>query len=370
MSSQLDEVFFLENEELRSLPARSLRSGLFGKSLEDALQMLLLRYPQVIPGRQIDPSSDDPPRFVLLRREMPIGGWSLDHLYVDQRGVLTLVETKLVQNPESRREVVGQIIEYAANAIEAWASGRARQYAAEFWSKQGKDLEEILAEEFGADLDIEEFWHVVETNLRHGRVRLIVVADELRPEVRRMIEYLNREMQNTEVLGLELKCYGEKSALLVLVPRLVGQTQADVDRRVSGTRPVLWTADMLKSAFGEYNGERGQRLQRMLDWALENRCFIEGRAQYPSFGLRGKGKDRILTVFSGGQLYLFFEEKRYPGGTEERNALINELKALQMLEQGIDPEEVASGRNLVRRLTELDGSEFEKLLDVVGMYCG
>lgn len=108
----------------------------------------------------------------------------------------------------------------------------------------------------------------------------------------------------------------------------------------------------------------------MLDWALENRCFIEGRAQYPSFGLRGKGKDRILTVFSGEQLYLFFEEKRYPGGIEERDALINELKALQMLDQTIDPEEVVSGRNLARRLTELDGSEFEKLLSVVGMYCG
>jgi len=369
MSSQADEIFFLENEELRSLPARSMRSGLFGKSLEDALQTLLQRYPQVIPGKQIDPASDDPPRFVLLRREMPVGGWSLDHLYVDQRGVLTLVETKLMQNPESRREVVGQIIEYAANAVESWASGRARQYAAEFWSKQGRALEEILMEEFGEGLDIEEFWQATETNLRHGRVRLIVAADELRPEVRRMIEYLNGEMQNTEVLGLELKCYGEESALLVLVPRLVGQTQADVDRRVSSKRPVLWAADMLQSAFGE-DGERGQRLQRMLDWALEYHCFIESKTQIPSFGLRSKGKYRILSLYLDGRVYLYFEEMRYPGGTEERDALINELKVLQMLDQAIDPEEVISGRNLARRLSELDESEFEGLLGVLGLYCG
>lgn len=50
--------------------------------------------------------------------------------------------------------------------------------------------------------------------------------------------------------------------------------------------------------------------------------------------------------------------------------MVNELKALQMLDEAVDPEEVVSGRNLTRRLTELDGSEFEKLLGVLGTYCG
>jgi hypothetical protein len=59
-----------------------MRVGLFGKTLEDALQTLLERCHQVIPGKQIDAASVDSPRFVLLRREMPIGAWSLDHLFV------------------------------------------------------------------------------------------------------------------------------------------------------------------------------------------------------------------------------------------------------------------------------------------------
>ena len=41
-----------------------------------------------------------------------------------------------------------------------------------------------------------------------------------------------------------------------------------------------------------------------------------------------------------------------------------------MLDQAIDPEEVVKGRNLTRRLTELDASEFERLLGVLGTYCG
>jgi hypothetical protein len=116
-----------------------MREVLFGKSLEDALQAFFENYPQLIPGKQIDPGNENPPRFVLLRREMPISSWSLDHLFVDQRGILTLVETKLFENPDLRRVVVGQLIEYAANSIELWANGIARQKAAEYWNKKIKN---------------------------------------------------------------------------------------------------------------------------------------------------------------------------------------------------------------------------------------
>ncbi|MDP6379763.1 MAG: hypothetical protein QF662_00340, partial [Phycisphaerae bacterium] len=110
---QSDEVFVIQDGRLRSLLSRSLRDGLLGTTLEDALQKLIEEYPQIIPGSQISPGSDDPPRFVLLCREMAVEDWSLDFLLVDQHGIPTLVEAKLIQNPESRRAVVGQIIEYA-----------------------------------------------------------------------------------------------------------------------------------------------------------------------------------------------------------------------------------------------------------------
>jgi len=133
-----DDIYIVTDGTLRTLPSVELREGLFGAKLEDALQSLLQQYPELIPGRQIAPDDEEPPRFLLLRREMPLSGWSLDLLMVDQRGVLTLVEAKLMQNPESRRDVIGQIIEYAANAFELWASGAARQYAAEYWNRIGR----------------------------------------------------------------------------------------------------------------------------------------------------------------------------------------------------------------------------------------
>ncbi len=57
-------------------------------------------------------------------------------------------------------------------------------------------------------------------------MRLLFVADDLPRELRRVIEFLNAQMPDVEVLGIEceLRQYVTKD-LRVLVPRLVGQTE-------------------------------------------------------------------------------------------------------------------------------------------------
>jgi hypothetical protein len=364
MASETDKVFILRNGKMQPVPFRPMKTGILGKSLEEALQILLQKHPEVIPGSQIDPASEEPPKFVLLRREMPVGGWSLDHLLVDQFGVLTLVETKLLQNPESRREVIGQIIEYAANAREAWGSGKVQQYASEYWSKSGKDLGQVLDKAFPEN-DLEQFWQMVEDNLQHGRIRLIIAADVIRPEVRRMIEYLNSETQNAEVLGLELRAYGENDDDLILVPSIVGQTQEIADRHLPRARQP----GELKNAFEKLPKEQSDALCKLLDWSTRNNCFLKSRAQSPVFGIAGKGGDRILTVYQNGILYLFLEEHKYPGGADERDKLLGALKDLGLFDPAIDPNEVISGRNSSRKVWELDAGEFDGLLETLSAFC-
>jgi hypothetical protein len=53
----------------------------------------------------------------------------------------------------------------------------------------------------------ETFWAMVKTNLQAGRVRLIFVADVIPPELRRIVEFLNAQMDPAEVLALEIKQY-------------------------------------------------------------------------------------------------------------------------------------------------------------------
>jgi hypothetical protein len=371
MANSSDEVFHLNGDKITPMPSRPLREGMLGKTLENALQTLFEKHPQVIPGKQIDPSIDDPPRFVLLRREMPVGGWSLDHLFVDQRAILTLVETKLFQNPESRREIIGQIIEYAANAVLCWGNGTARQKAMEFWANQTpiRSLDDLISGEFGEDLDCEDFWDRVEENLRDNKIRLIIAADELRPEVRRMIEYLNREMQNAELLGLELKCYGSEPNSLVLVPRLVGQTQTSIDIK-KPPKSIKWTIDKLKTAYLESsNRELGTRLGKILDWSINKQCFMTAVAIYPTFGLSGRINKRIFSFYHDGSINCFLTENWFPGGANERDALIQLLKELKILEPETDATEIISNRFSKRNLIDFSDDEFDQLLEVLSKFC-
>jgi hypothetical protein len=76
---------------------------------EDDFQVLLAKFPELLAGDQIDPSN--PRRWLLVRREAAIpseenggGRWSLDHLFLDQDGVPTLVEVKRQTDTRIRRE--------------------------------------------------------------------------------------------------------------------------------------------------------------------------------------------------------------------------------------------------------------------------
>ena len=80
---------------------------------------------------------ENPRRWLLVRREMGVpaeeGGGSvgsLDHLYLDQDGIPTFVECKRAADTRSRREVVAQMLDYAANGTEYWPMERLRQAAA------------------------------------------------------------------------------------------------------------------------------------------------------------------------------------------------------------------------------------------------
>src|SRR5258708_2566450 len=90
--------------------------------LEEDFQRLLEEHPELLSGALIDP--EDPRRWLLVTREIGIptetdgpGWWSADHLFLDQDGIPTIVEVKRQTDTRIRREVVGQMLDYAANAV-------------------------------------------------------------------------------------------------------------------------------------------------------------------------------------------------------------------------------------------------------------
>ena len=79
---------------------------------EADLQALLFAHPTLIPVGDIEPIFD---RLHPLARELRVGSGFIDLVFMNDEGYLTLVETKLWRNPEARRTVVAQLIDYASH---------------------------------------------------------------------------------------------------------------------------------------------------------------------------------------------------------------------------------------------------------------
>jgi hypothetical protein len=216
-----------------------------GYVTEGDLQTFLADHPDLLPGDQIDPES--PRRWLLVAREMGIPGavhetgrWSLDHLFLDQDGIPTFVECKRSQDTRARREVVAQMLDYAANGIEYWSLDRLRQSAAETAQRRGLDLDQAILDLLSPDEErtVEEYWQTVEANLRSGKVRLIFVLDQASRELRRLVEFLNEKMADVEVLIVEIRQFlGE--AQTALVPRVLGITEQARSQKESAKQPKI-----------------------------------------------------------------------------------------------------------------------------------
>lgn len=254
---------------------------------EDVLQGLLERYPNVLAG---DSGNSADRRWLLVRREIAVaseeggpGRFSLDHLFLDQDAVPTLVEVKRSSDTRIRREVVGQMLDYAANAVSYWPIENLRASFEETCAASSTDPAGELELLLGAEADPDEFWASVEANLRAGRVRLVFVADVLPVELRRVIEFLNEQMNPAEVIGVEVRQYvGGDGSPRALVPRVVGQTAlAEQSKRQS----QVWDEQrFLEDLRARATPEEALVAERLMEWSRVHLPNVRwGKGQTGSF---------------------------------------------------------------------------------------
>jgi hypothetical protein len=297
---------------------------------EDLLQALLEKYPNLLAGDQID--SESPRRWLLISREFGVpaeedGGvrWSLDHLFLDQDAIPTLVEVKRSSDTRIRREVVGQMLDYAANGVVYWP---VETIIAKFegrCEKSGLDAEQELIESLGVESEYDTFWQNVKTNLQAGKVRLVFVADEIPAELRRIVEFLNNQMDPAEVLAVEISQYVAEG-LKTLVPRVFGQTEEARKRKSGGVRE---TRQWDETSFLSDLKSRGldkikiNGIERLLEEAkaLKRKSIIEltwGKGKETGSYTIKRGGNSLISVSSnthiwvnmGGWKTLTIEQKR------------------------------------------------------------
>lgn len=214
------------NPDGTSNPMRRVRCTDEVRELQQALEKNL----DLLPGDQIDP--EDPRRWLLVKREMPVQDpssgqdrWSIDYMLLDQSAMPTFVECKRFADTRSRREVVAQMLEYAANGHYYWTKDSLRAFAAQSAEDRGLTLEEALQRLIpDDDLGVEDFFQRAEDNLRQGQIRLVFFLEDAPFELRSIVDFLNRQMERTEVLLVEARQY-ELEGTTVVVPTLFGYTE-------------------------------------------------------------------------------------------------------------------------------------------------
>ena len=266
---------------------------------EDVLQALLERYPDLLVGDQIDP--DSPRRWLLVSREMAIpddedasGRWSLDHLFLDQDGVPTLVETKRSSDSRARRAVVAQMLDYAANAVSYWPVEEIKHAFEETRRNAGKDPDLVLAKflsngEVEGTVSAEAFWERVKTNLKAGCIRMTFVADVIPRELQRIVDFLNEQMEHAQVVAVEVKQFvSEDAKLRTLVPRVVGQPVKTATAGAAARVSRNWNRQTYLDEVRRDGGDVLVKVaEKLIEWFEQNAAGVKwGKGQNATFTAR------------------------------------------------------------------------------------
>lgn len=187
---------------------------------ETYIQALVHEYPTCLPIAEIDAMFSGA---VPICTELSTPAGSIDNFMVTPSGLPVLVECKLWRNPEARREVVSQILDYAKE-LSRWSSSDVQREVSHRLKREGNPLLELVRA-VDPEVDEQQFNDALTANLRRGRFLLLIVGDGIREGVEAITEYLQLHAGLHFSLGLvELPIYGMPNGDRLVVPRVLART--------------------------------------------------------------------------------------------------------------------------------------------------
>jgi hypothetical protein len=196
---------------------------------EGWIQERIRENPELLPINDIEPVFCP---LISVGREVSTTSGYIDNLFLSTQGYLTIVETKLWRNPEARREVVGQIIDYAKD-ISQWTFNDlekvVREYNKKYRNQNMGIIDTIRLLEQIDEQDESLLIDTISNNLKNGRFLLLIVGDGIRESVEEMASYLQRTPQLYFTLALvELQLFKLESAnddSIMIIPQVVLRTK-------------------------------------------------------------------------------------------------------------------------------------------------
>lgn len=192
---------------------------------ENWLQEQLHNTPSLIPLNDIAPGAG---AYVPICRELAIPKPGrpvfLDLFGVTPNGRLVLIECKLWRNPQARREVVAQALEYAS-LIRAWSyADLTTRLKSKLDSPSPNPLYDLVKGHEGA-LGEAAFVDQVTRSLKLGDFIVLIAGDGIRSDVQAMAEHLNASASAAIFSLLEIQLWQGNDDQLIILPALPLTTQ-------------------------------------------------------------------------------------------------------------------------------------------------
>jgi hypothetical protein len=184
------------------------------------LQRQLFEQPHALPLKEIAPHLGE---VAPICMELGTLAGPADILYVTPSGQVVLVETKLWRNPEARRTVVAQILDYAKE-LTAWHYEDLEREVAKATGRGPTYLLEAARQRF-PNLDERAFVDGINHSLRTGEIVLLIVGDGIRTGTEALVSFLERYGSLRFTFGLvEVAAYRLNDGVL-LCPRVLAKTE-------------------------------------------------------------------------------------------------------------------------------------------------
>ncbi|MEX2411312.1 MAG: hypothetical protein WD607_08090 [Candidatus Paceibacterota bacterium] len=155
---------------------------------EISIQDLIFQYPECLPISDIDESYNP---IIPVCKELNTTVGPLDILMVSPNGELTIIETKLWRNPEARRVVVAQILDYAKELSNWTYEDLQREINRRLGSKGNTLYELVKTTNSEFVLPESDFIDSVSRNLKRGKFLLLIAGDGIREGASGIVEFLS-----------------------------------------------------------------------------------------------------------------------------------------------------------------------------------
>lgn len=174
-----------------------------GYASENQLQAMISEFPELLPGVSAD-------SFVC--REFNTDSGPIDNVIINSTdGSITLVECKLARNPEVRRKILGQIIDYSASISKL----SFEEFHRRWQDRGGADLTSVETTKGPLSLG-------VTTNLEGSRFTLLLAVDEINEPLKDMVVLVNKKTDATFRVALIELARHSTGDIEIIIPQTFG----------------------------------------------------------------------------------------------------------------------------------------------------